>query len=113
MVDGKNLTMLLTVDELADQLHIKPATLYAWAAQGRIPCLKIHGLVRFRKDEIDQWLEGFRGPVKPGKASRVRPKAFDLDRVIARVKRDAYNSRHGETRQRSSPIGKEAADGAV
>lgn len=113
MVDGKNLTMLLTVDELADQLHIKPATLYAWAAQGRIPCLKIHGLVRFRKDEIDQWLEGFRGPVRSENAPRVRPKAFDLDRVIARVKRDAYNSRHGETRQRSSPIGKEAADGAV
>ena len=39
--------MLLTVKELADQLHIKPSTLYAWAAQGRIPCFKLHGLVRF------------------------------------------------------------------
>jgi len=105
--------MLLTIKEVSECLQIKPSTIYAWAAQGRIPCLKIHGLVRFRKDEIDQWLEGFRGPVKPKNALRVRPKAFDLDRVIARVKQDAYNSPHGETRLRSSPIGKEAADGAV
>ena len=40
--------MLLTVKELASHLHIKPSTLYAWAGQGRIPCLKIHGLLWFR-----------------------------------------------------------------
>ena len=43
--------MLLTVKELASHLHIKPSTLYAWAGQGRIPCLKIHSLVRFRREE--------------------------------------------------------------
>ena len=36
----------------------------------------------------------------------------DLDRLIARAKREAYNSRHGETRPRSSLIGKEEHDGA-
>ena len=44
--------MLLTVKELAEQLHIKPATLYAWAAQDKIPCLKIHGLLRFDRQTI-------------------------------------------------------------
>jgi excisionase family DNA binding protein len=87
--------MLQTIKEVATRLQIKPSTLYAWAAQERIPCLKIHGLVRFRKDEI------------------VRTRAFDIDHVIARAKRGAYNPRHGETRLRSSPIGKEDADGAV
>ncbi|HBH78644.1 MAG TPA: DNA-binding protein, partial [Nitrospira sp.] len=38
--------MLLTVQELAQLLHIKAATLYAWAAQGKIPSLKLHGLLR-------------------------------------------------------------------
>lgn len=98
---------------LSRYLNIKPCTLYAWAAQGRIPCLKIHGLVRFRKDEIDQWVEGFRERPKATESPLVRPSAFDFNRVIARAKRAAYNSRHGETRPRSSPIGKEAADGAV
>lgn len=101
------------VQRLSAYLNIKACTLYAWAAQGRIPCLKIHGLVRFRKDEIDQWLEGFRGQPKAAESPRVRGSAFDIDRVIARAKRAAYNSPHGETRPRSSPIGKEAADGAV
>lgn len=105
--------MLLTIKEVATRLQIKPSTLYAWAAQGRIPCLKIHGLVRFRRDEIDQWLESFRKRPKAEEPRHVRGSAFDIDRVIARAKRGAYNSRHGETRQRSSPIGKEAADGAV
>ena len=105
--------MLLTIKEVATRLQIKPSTLYAWAAQGRIPCLKIHGLVRFRKDEIDQWLERFREQPKAEVSRRVRPRTFDIDRVIARAKRGAYNPRHGETRLRSSPIGKEAADGAV
>ena len=105
--------MLLTIREVSQLLHIKPSTLYAWAAQGRLPCFKIHGLVRFRRDEIDQWLESFRERQKAEKSRPVRGSAFDINRVIVRAKRDAYNPRHGETRQRSSPIGKEAADGAV
>ncbi len=108
-----NVEPLLDINAVSKLLNIKPCTLYAWAAQGRIPCLKIHGLVRFRKDEIDQWVEGFRERPKAKEFPRVRPSAFDIDRVIARAKRAAYNSPHGETRQRSSPIGKEAADGAV
>ena len=39
--------MLLTIKDVARQLQIKPATLYAWAAHGKIPCRKIHGLIRF------------------------------------------------------------------
>jgi len=101
------------VQRLSAYLNIKSCTLYAWAAQGRIPCLKIHGLVRFRKDEIDQWLDSFQERPKAAESPRVRASAFDIDRVIARAKRAAYNSPHGETRPRSSPIGKEAADGAV
>ena len=105
--------MLLTIKEVATRLQIKPSTLYSWAAQGRMPCLKIHGLVRFRKDEIDHWLESFRERPKDEVSQRVRPRTFDIDRVIARAKRGAYNPCHGETRLRSSPIGEEAADGAV
>lgn len=45
--------MLLTVKELTEQLHITPATLYVWAAQEKIPCLKIHGVVRFEREAIN------------------------------------------------------------
>ena len=74
---------------------------------------KLHGLVRFRREDLDQWLESCRSPSAVKAAQPVQRRPVDLSRVIARAKRGAYNSRHGETRQRSSPIGKEAADGAV
>jgi excisionase family DNA binding protein len=105
--------MLLTVKELSARLNIKPSTLYLWAGKGKIPCLKIHGLVRFQENEIEPWLKRFRKQPKTEVSRRVHPRTFDIDRVIARVKKGAYNPRHGETRQRSSPIGEEAADGAV
>jgi excisionase family DNA binding protein len=105
--------MLLTVKDLAEQLRIKPATLYAWAAQGKIPCRRIHGLVRFDPREIDCWLSSF-SPSSSGPSQRGKRRAdhSDLDRVIASAKRAVYTSGHGETRPRSSLIGKEERDGA-
>jgi excisionase family DNA binding protein len=106
--------MLLTIKDLAEQLRIKPGTLYSWAAQGKIPCRKIHGLVRFDPLEIDRWLSSF-SPSKTihlqiGKRSADNS---DLNRLIASVKREVYTSGHGETRPRSSLIGKGEHDGAL
>ena len=105
----------LTIGEVSDWLKVKQGTLYAWAAAGKIPHLKIHGLIRFQSDEIQQWLASFHAqnanPLKLKEKSGRR--LSHLDTIIVRAKEEAYNSRHGETRPRSSPIRKEAADGAV
>jgi excisionase family DNA binding protein len=106
--------MLLTVKELAEQLHIKPATLYAWAAQDKIPSLKIHGLLRFDRQTIHEWLRSF-GVNKHNQGlltGRLNKTSESVDDLIARAKRAAYTSRHGETRPKSSLIGKEECDGA-
>ena len=65
------------VQALSAHLNIKPSTLYAWAAQGRIPSLKIHGLVRFNRTEIQRWLESFRAQKSPPRFE-VRVKAVSL-----------------------------------
>ena len=52
-------SMLLTIKELAEQLRLKPSTLYAWASQSKIPCVRMHGLIRFRPEDIKGWLIGF------------------------------------------------------
>ena len=44
--------MLWTVKDLSQRLQVKPSTLYAWTAQGKIPYLRIHGVVRSHKEEI-------------------------------------------------------------
>jgi excisionase family DNA binding protein len=106
--------MLLTVKELSNWLKIKPSTLYLWATQGKIPCRRIHSLIRFEKETIQRWLESF-----PELHSQPLPKllktsaAADLDTLIAAAKREAYTAPHGETKPISSLIGKEDLDGAV
>ena len=105
--------MLLTVKELSAQLQIKVSTLYVWAAQGKIPCRKIHGLVRFDATEIDHWLSSFSSPQSgPPQIGKRRADHTDIDTLIASAKRAVYTSGHGETRPRSSLIGKEEHDGA-
>lgn len=47
---------LLTLDELSEFLKIKPKTIRQWVYQGRIPSLKINGLLRFGNQDIEVWL---------------------------------------------------------
>ena len=105
---------LLDVSILSQLLHVKPCTLYAWAAQGRIPSIKMHGLVRFRRGDIERWIESFEvhAPPVPPKATPRGPRTA-LDELIARAKEQAYNSRPRGNQTQSSPIGEEETDGAV
>jgi excisionase family DNA binding protein len=99
--------MLLTVNALSQRLQITPSTLYAWASQGKIPCRKIHGLVRFDPIEIDRWLTSFApSQSAPPQIETRRADHTDLEQLIASAKRAVYTSGHGETIT-PSPTGKE------
>jgi excisionase family DNA binding protein len=58
-------TGLLTIEMLSNYLSIKVKTLYAKVEAGEIPHYRIGGLIRFRLEEIDQWLKGCRNGHKP------------------------------------------------
>jgi excisionase family DNA binding protein len=83
--------MLLTIKDLAAWLNIKPSTLYAWANQGKIPCRKIHGLIRFDQEEIHNWLASFT-PARSTATSLSSPSKTqtDVESLIAAAKRDVY-----------------------
>ena len=70
--------MLLTIKDLSARLNIKPSTLYLWAAQGKIPCRKIHGLIRFDPDAITAWLHAF----EPSQITAVPPLTRQLHRYL-------------------------------
>ena len=90
--------MLLTVKALSQRLQITPSTLYAWVNQGKIPCRKIHGLVRFDPIEIDRWLASFSPSQSVPPQIRTRKADHtDLAQLIARAKRAVYTADHGET----------------
>ncbi|MFQ5779936.1 MAG: helix-turn-helix domain-containing protein [Nitrospiria bacterium] len=107
-----NKTAYFDIKTLSDYLQIKVSTLYAWSAQSKIPSIKIHGVIRFRKDEIDAWLEDFRKREPQSQTITFNDKKCDVDSLIARAKREVYNDACGETRPESAQR-KEKKDGAV
>jgi excisionase family DNA binding protein len=46
---------LLDVPEAAALLQVKPKTLYAWAAGGKVPHRRVGSLVRFHRAELLEW----------------------------------------------------------
>jgi len=47
---------LLTPEELGQILHVKVSTIYQWTHMGLIPFLKIGKLIRFKEDDIKEWI---------------------------------------------------------
>ena len=48
---------LMTIEEIADYLRVKKRTVYEWLKKGKIPAIKAVGQWRFKKTQIDNWLE--------------------------------------------------------
>ncbi len=48
---------ILTIKELASYLKIKEKTAYRLTADGKIPGFKVGGSLRFRRSEIEAWIE--------------------------------------------------------
>ena len=48
---------LLDVDELAKYLKLQKQTIYNWLSQRKISGIKLGGVWRFDKREIDKWLQ--------------------------------------------------------
>jgi len=46
---------IMTLEEVAEYLRLKPQTIYTWAQEKRIPAAKIGKEWRFRRSVIDQW----------------------------------------------------------
>jgi len=103
---------MLNVKELSAWLNIKESTLYLWVSKSKIPCRRIHGLVRFEPEAIQAWLKSFETSLDKPLPLPTHDETSDLDRLIEAAKSEVYTSRHGETIQ-SSLIQKEDADGAV
>jgi excisionase family DNA binding protein len=48
---------LLNVKQVAQYLQLKESTIYSWAQDGKIPAIKIGRTWRFRRADLDGWLE--------------------------------------------------------
>ena len=56
----------MTLEELADYLRLSKDTLYRMANNGQIPASKVGNQWRFRKEDVDQWLEKNKNVAREG-----------------------------------------------
>jgi excisionase family DNA binding protein len=97
---------LMDIKEVSAWLNLKPSTLYLWVSLGKIPALKIHGVIRFQREVIEQWIKAFEtsqdltsaGTAQaPRSLPRRRGHGTDkVDALIARAKAEAYHPSPGD-----------------
>ncbi|MBI4981860.1 MAG: helix-turn-helix domain-containing protein [Candidatus Omnitrophica bacterium] len=51
---------LMDIDDLADYLRLKKQTIYNWLHQSKISGIKVGGVWRFERKEVDAWLKSKR-----------------------------------------------------
>jgi excisionase family DNA binding protein len=56
-MDDIEMKKLLTLQQVAQRLQISETTLYKLARKGKIPAIKVGNQWRFKKEDIDKWLE--------------------------------------------------------
>ena len=110
------------VEEVSTYLSVKPSTIYQWARVGGIPHFRLGKMLRFKKQEIDLWIENCRGkPIDPAKKGReilkgVKNPKMDIDRIIQKsiesAKNSRYNLPHGKP-DRIKGLRKEVEDGTL
>jgi excisionase family DNA binding protein len=54
------MTRLMDVDELANYLKLKKQTIYNWLHQEKISGIKVGGVWRFDRRDVDSWLQSRR-----------------------------------------------------
>jgi len=54
------MSRLMNIDELAYFLRLKKQTIYNWLNQGKISGIKVGGVWRFDRREVEAWLKSKR-----------------------------------------------------
>lgn len=57
---------LFDIDDLAHYLKLRKQTIYNWLHQGKISGIKVGGVWRFERREIENWLRSRRCQAKAG-----------------------------------------------
>jgi len=115
-------TGYVTIGKISDHLGIKEKTLYAMVSAGDIPHYRIGRLIRFKKDEIDAWMETRKvTKVSPDEMTdkilkSIRKPSINVDLVVKKVidqtKSASYTLKNGKP-DRIKDLRKEVHDGSL
>jgi len=112
----------LTIDDVTRYLNVKRSCVYSLVEAGAIPHYRIGRLIRFKRHDIDQWMENHRqDPSEPNKRARAILKAtnkgtLDIDGIMRKsidgVKRKCYSRCNGRPDQ-DKDLRKEVSSGIL
>lgn len=100
---------LMTVNDLKDYLRLDRRTLYRLIKENRIPAIKVSGQWRFRKEQIDEWLENQQNLPKQDLTPKKRILVVDDEEEVRDVIQKAL-SKSGEYRVDTASSGSQALD---
>lgn len=89
---------LLTAEAVSKILNCKISTIYSWYRSGKLRGGKIHGLLRFRSEDIDELISSSMESPQAAKHIRIKRPLDDrsvdmiVKKTIDSVKRAGYNS---------------------
>ncbi len=64
---------LLVTSEVSRFLRVRISTVYAWTQAGKIPHLRLNGVLRFRRADLEQWLHEHTRGARASGPSGLRP----------------------------------------
>lgn len=76
-------TGYVAIGKISNHLGIKEKTLYAMVSAGDIPHYRIGRLIRFKKDEIDAWME-------TRKVTKLNPDEM-TDKILKSIRKPSIN----------------------
>ena len=112
----------LTVFEVASLLSVKPSTVYQWVSLGEIPHYRLGRIVRFRRKDLEAWVENFRKEkIDIERKTRVilgtiGRKDKDIDRIIKKSIAEVKGNRYTPSPEKPGEdkgLGKEVSDGTL
>jgi len=56
---------ILTLNEIARLLKVAGKTVYTMAQKGEIPAFKVRGQWRFKRDDLEAWIERRKAAIRP------------------------------------------------
>jgi excisionase family DNA binding protein len=66
---------ILIASEIARWLRIGISTVYQWAHAGTIPCIRLNGVLRFHRKDVQAWLTAQQMPASQGAKCLSRSRA--------------------------------------
>lgn len=118
-----SLSSFLNVKEVSEYLALKASTVYSLVEEKKIPHYRINRQIRFKKSDIDEWMEKQREEVVEAKVEAMkvirsfqRKPNLDVDRIMKKVveqsKKKGYTSLQ-EKPGRIKGLREEVEDGII